>query len=98
MNQYLLGGLGLGAAMGAGAGIGALSAPKCNPDTDTMVQSIVCGPKSGAIVGGAGGVVIGGIAGLLVAALVPKYRTAGLTAAGIVGGVMLIGTTRRLLT
>jgi hypothetical protein len=76
----------LGAITAAGAAIGAVTNTPCNPGSTTAPA--LCGPTNGALYGTGIGLTIGGIAGLG-AALSPRYRTAGLTAAGVVGALIV---------
>jgi hypothetical protein len=77
----------LAAAAGVGAAIGASTATPCSDPS----APLLCGPGIGGVSGAGTGILLGGIAGLA-AALSPKYRAAGLTAAGVTAGLFAIGT------
>jgi hypothetical protein len=79
---------GLALATAAGAAIGATVNTPC-PTSGTGSPNLLCGPSGGALIGGADGLLLGGVLGLG-AALSPKYRAAGITAAGVTLGIMLL--------
>ena len=94
--QVGLGALGLAGSAVGGAIIGSATAPACTGD-ESPSMSLICGPGEGAAVGASGGLLVGGVGGLLLAALKPKYKTAGLSAAAIVGGVIVLGAVQSRL-
>ena len=83
--------VGSGAALGSIIGM-ATNQP-CTGDAGRPAgfDELFCGPRMGALLGGSTGVVVAGGAGLALAAAIPKYRQAGLIAAGLTAGLLLLG-------
>jgi hypothetical protein len=86
-------GLGVGgtvAVAATGAAIGAATAAPCNPQPTQLLENLFCGPSGGASLGTAYGLLASGALGAILA-FWPRYRTTGITMAGITGSLLAIG-------
>lgn len=80
----------------AGAAIGAIAGPPCPTGGPTAAVPL-CGPGWNAALGGSLGLVGSGILGLGVAIFSPGWRAVGLTTAGIVTALAIVGGAQQAL-